>query len=183
MGIFSFLKRKKYNYENPEIAAEAQQRANEIKALKFKQRLLEHQRAVAREQYKNLQLEEEIAAYRGEEQESQGDSSFNVLLKDIIIPIAMRKFFPETPEAGQIATTFLNPPPTATTAKLSGNPTNAALPELSDEEIIEQLDAVPRKYAKFIKAAPDATIKAYLTKNFAYGEQTIDRAIYLMKNR
>ena len=170
---------KKYNFEDEAILKEARERAEVIKQLKFQQRLLEHQRDIKKEQFKMMQIEEQISFYNGEEEQPK-NGDLTTLITGILVPILLKKFAPDVDLSG-----IFNP------QSQKALPLPDALPkqnlsdktELSDEEIQEQLNQIPRKQLKMVKGMPDVIIKAYAQKNLNFSESTIDRAIQILKNR
>lgn len=58
----------------------------------------------------------------------------------------------------------------------------SVIAEISDEEIREQLSKIPKNYVAIAKKLDPAIIRSYIKKNFSYSDDTIERAIAIIKN-
>jgi len=182
MGIFSYWIRKKRGntYENPEIQEESMKHAEEMRQLRATQRSLQFRLRLKQAQDKIDDLQAELDRY-GPEPAAEPD-----FLQQIILSFLTSKL----QETGQtdllnIIPAFNHDEKNNPAVKVSSSlksPPKADKLDLSDEEIKKQLKSVDKKHLKLAKKFSDEIIKNYISKNFDYSEDTINRAIIILRN-
>lgn len=161
-NIFNKKSRRGNSFENEEIQAEALERSREIKDAQHQVRMAEHKRKLLRERQKLQEIQDEIASYNDDEYDEDSGSEENAMMKilsgalipSIAAPLSASKITPE----------------------------QNTQPSLSDDEIKAQLSQFPKDKLKQAKAMPDLILASYAKRNFAFDDDTIQRAIYILKN-
>lgn len=174
-----FKKRHGNSFEDPEISQEAARRSLEIRELKHKTRILEHEALIKREQLKIKRLEEELS--EGEEEEEQP-------IDPMMLSILGMLFSGKSLDSQNFDLTSFIPglQQSQGSAKISQPGAVKQLPpmtetELSEGEIQAMINKMDKKYLKIARGLPPEIIKAYCKKNFDYSEQTIEKAIEIIK--
>lgn len=199
MGFFKRLFRiKQHTWVDPKIAKEASDRAAEINKLRHEQRVLEYQRNLLRERWKNEQLRDEISFYQNEKNMPSAEEDQAAQLQGLLalmqifaapggqneqagIAQLMQYFTPGQQIKNQFPLSDKGGSPLDTQQLNENLPPEASEFGLSDEEIRAEISKIPRQKLALARALNPKIIKAYLKKNFPYDDRTIERAIQIMK--
>lgn len=180
---FIFKHFKAHPWQDPEIITEANRRSAEIRELQHQARLIEHERNVAKEQYKLAKLRDEITFYQEERQAPEPpQNDLSQLLPLLMLlgrkdqgQMSMEDFAPLLQSSSQRQ----NPSQVIPSSSAKSPPDTS----LSDDEIIATIDKIPPKYLKMAKQFPDKIIKSYAQKHFDFNEPTLERAIEIIRSR
>jgi hypothetical protein len=186
-SIRTFLfKFKAHPWEDSAVQTEANRRSKEISALKYQARLLEHEKEVAKQQYKLSRLKDEISFYEEDKAADQPGQDFNQMLPFLMMLMSGQK--PEPQDFLKMLNPgFVSPSKASEISSTPGfaahasTPVNAEQISLSDEEISETLKTIPKNYLKMAKKFPDQIIKSYAEKHFNFNEPTVERAIEILR--
>jgi len=169
--MFKFLKTVKKAYSNPEILEKAIERSNETRALNKEIRELKHKKELLKKEMELEELRQELEELKAQRmasmiQEDEGsmeDKLLNLLMIKMLAGNSQRNSLSELPSS--IPT-----------------PQQPEGVSLSDEELNRVISQLPKKVLKIAKNLPDNAIRSYITKNFNWSEETIQRAIAKVKN-
>jgi hypothetical protein len=169
MGLFKRKKARGNSFQDAEVQAEAAKRSLEIREINHNIRLAEHERELAKARYNLKRTQDDIRFYN---EEQNGDDEEEKSPLDGMLTMLLMKAFGVNVGMPQQVT---NPPLTINT------PINSTVAMLSDDEIRQQIAAIPKQYRKIGKNMPDTTLQSFLKKQTAFDDDTITRAIQIFR--
>jgi len=127
-------------------------------------RRLEHEARILEQKAEIKRLEKELADLQGgDEEEEDNDQSID----NMLINTLLSKFInlqANNHQGGEIS-------------QIQEIPTTSGEISLSDPQIDETIQAIPRKYLKMARIMPDDTLRGFINKQGNFSEETIKRAI------
>ena len=170
MGFFKRIFRPKQAAADNEARDEAIDRGLETKRNRAEIRRLNHQAQVLEEQREIARLKAEIAdEFEDDEPE---ESSADQLITNLILSSILKGKTPSN-----ALTSVLQSPQSS----LGSPPIPHESLSLADEEIVNQIKKIPKKYVKLGKSFDDNTLRAFMQKNFNYDNDTVERAIKIFR--
>ena len=169
MALFSFLNKKSRGntFEDKEIQKEASQFSLEKRQLNAELRKLRHKKDVLAKQIEIQELKQQLDNLRGDDEtdnsdDGMGNNFMNLLMLKLL-------------GGGGLT----NPQPQSSEIISPNNP----IINLSDEELKTAISQLPKKTLKIAKNLPDNAIKAYISKYFNVDDNTLNRAVNLIKEK
>lgn len=174
MGFFKRIFRPKQAAADIEARDEAIDRGLETKRNRAEIRRLNHKARVLEEEREIARLKAEIADEY--EEDIPEESSADQLLTNLILSSILKGKTPTN-----ALTAALQSPQSSIDADSS--PVSQVGLSLANEEIVEQIKKIPKKYIKLVKSFDDNTLRAFMQKhfNYKYTNETIERAIKIFR--
>jgi hypothetical protein len=181
MSLFSWFKKKRDSGaaafdKMPENQKEAYEHSLEVRRNEAELRRLRHQVKVEEQRLQIADLRAQLDEYRPDD-DNENASTGGLSPENMLMTIIANAL--TSPKAPGASAEFSQNPPILTDERSGGAPGA----ELTDEQIKEIINKLPKNQVKIARSMPDPIIKDYLKKNFPYDDSTINRAILILKEK
>lgn len=173
MSLFSWLKRKKKWSLDEDLRAEATARAQETRLRAGELRALEHTKRVMEQQQEIARLKAEIADLDGsDDNDDEKDDGLGNQLLNLILARAVG--------TGQ-TNAFLQNAPNSTISPPVFQANSAR--SFNNEQIEEIISQIPKSYRKIARKMNDETLRQLIRSKFDADEDSISRAVAIIRTK
>jgi hypothetical protein len=186
MSLLSFFSKKKprgNSFEDDEIRQRAIQHSKEIRELNAQIREAEHQASLEKARLILMRKQQAIQDYRDEITPPEPEPGIIEQLQPYL-PLILSLLSGKQLNAPELLNALNNSPQQQHQAQLSPpkkDDNSPGVAYISDEEIKQTIEQIPKKDLKMAKMFPDSVVKSYLQKHFSVDNETADRALTILR--
>lgn len=169
MALFKFLKKKSTRnrgFDDEETGEQAREFSLDKRRLNKELRELRHEKEKIKGDIEIQKLKAELDYLKGTDEEEEGSGSEDKMINMLMLKLLSGGSL-KNPSPAQEVTSTVSPP---------------VLLNLSDEDLKKAIGEMPKKLLKIAKKMPDEIIKANILKYVNVDEDTLKRAVVLVRN-
>lgn len=173
MRIFGLEIRKAYDKRvNHELDDDDRNRSKENRRLAAEIKALEHEKRILKTKHEIAEMRDELEEIRGRmEDGNEDDGSDTSDAERLFMSVILPRFLGGNVTGGG--------GPSAPTSPLAGSPPSVTIN--NDDELLDMIEKIPKKYLKIAEKMPDSALFAFLKRQTAYDDPTINRVIALFR--
>lgn len=184
MSLLSFFSKKKprgNSFEDDEIRQRAIQHSKEIRELNAQIREAEHQAELEKARLMLMRKQQAIQDYRDEITPPEPEPGIIEQLQPYL-PLILSLLSGKQLNSSELLSALNNSPQQQHQAQTSPpKQLSPGVAHISDDEIKQTIEQLPKKDLKMAKMFPDSVVKSYLQKHFNVDDETADRALTILR--